>query len=67
MRWTVRLSLAEVLAGVLDKPGWYADFHDEESFVIFLEKIFRHRRGNEVTQAFGRALQIPEPRLDWTR
>src|SRR6266516_3118413 len=21
--------LAEVLAGVLDQPGWYADFHDE--------------------------------------
>ena len=39
--------LAEVLAGVLDQPGWYADFHDAgEIFVVFPGRVFRYRRGD---------------------
>ncbi|TCC16669.1 hypothetical protein E0H58_40090 [Kribbella speibonae] len=64
--------LAEVLAGVLDAPGWYADFHDEhEIFVIFPGRVFRYRRGDDAARAeakeFGRGLAIPEAQLDWTR
>jgi hypothetical protein len=64
--------LAEVLSGVLDSPGWYADFHDEhEIFVIFPGRVFRYRRGDdaarEEAKEFGRGLAIPETQLDWTR
>jgi hypothetical protein len=64
--------LAEVLAGVLDGPGWYADFHDEhEIFVIFPGRVFRYRRGDDASREeakeFGRGLAIPEAQLDWTR
>lgn len=64
--------LADVLVGVLDQPGWYADFHDEsEIFVVFPGRVFRYRRGDdavrEEAKAFGRTLGIPEPQLDWTK
>lgn len=64
--------LAEVPAGVLDSPGWYADFHDEdEIFVIFPRRVFRYRRGDDVAREeakeFGRGLAIPEAQLDWAR
>lgn len=63
--------LAEALAGSLDAPGWYADFHDEdETFVVFPGRVFRYRRGDdaarEQAKEFGRRLRIPEPQLDWT-
>ncbi|MET9318166.1 hypothetical protein ABZX12_40630 [Kribbella sp. NPDC003505] len=52
--------------------GWYAGFHDEhEIFVVFPERIFRYRRGDdaarEQAKEFGRTLAIPEPQLDRTR
>ncbi|MET9271246.1 hypothetical protein [Kribbella sp. NPDC003557] len=64
--------LATMLSGVLDSPGWYADFHDEhEIFVVFPGRTFRYRRGDEAAREeakeFGRTLAIPEPQLDWTR
>jgi hypothetical protein len=64
--------LAEVLSRVLDRPGWYADFHDDrESFVVFPGRVFRYERGDEAAREkakeFGRTLAIPEPQLDWTR
>lgn len=64
--------LAEVLAGVLDEPGWYADFHDEdEVFVVFPGRVFRYRRGDADARAeaqdYGRGLRIPEQQLDWTQ
>jgi hypothetical protein len=64
--------LAEVLAGILDQPGWYADFHDErEIFVVFPGRVFRYRRGDdaarEEAKVYGRTLGIPEQQLDWTK
>jgi hypothetical protein len=64
--------LAEVLSQVLDSPGWYADFHDDrEIFVVFPGRVFRYRRGDDAARdeakAYGRALDIPEPQLDWSR
>jgi hypothetical protein len=63
--------LADALAEILDQPGWYADFHnDEEIFVVFPERVFRYRRGDQdaraAAQQHGRTLAIPEPQLDWT-
>ena len=63
--------LAKTLAEVLDAPGWYADFHnDDEIFVVFPGRVFRYARGDAAgrfeAQEFGRSLMIPEPQLDWT-
>jgi hypothetical protein len=63
-------ALAEKLQDVLDKPGWYADFHNaDEIFVVFPGKVFRYPRGDQAARAeaqeHGRALAIPEPQLDW--
>jgi hypothetical protein len=65
------LALAEALTGLLDKPGWYADFHNaREVFVVFPGRVFRYPRGDEAVraeaQAYGRELGVPEPQLDWT-
>jgi hypothetical protein len=65
------VALAEALQGLLDKPGWYADFHNErEIFVVFPGRVFRYPRGDGASrseaQAYGRQLGIPEPQLDWT-
>jgi hypothetical protein len=64
------VELADALAGILDQPGWYADFHNgEEIFVIFPGRVFRYRRGDRdaraAAQQHGRTLAIPEPQLDW--
>ena len=64
------VALAGALEEILEQPGWYADFHnDEEIFVVFPRKIFRYPRGDEArraeAQAHGRELGIPEPQLDW--
>jgi hypothetical protein len=63
-------ALAEWLTTALDKPGWYADFHNEdEIFVAFPGRVFRYRRGDDAArseaQAYGRELGIPEQQLDW--
>jgi hypothetical protein len=65
------MALAEALTGALDKPGWYADFHNErEVFVVFPGRAFRYPRGDKASraeaQAYARELGIPEPQLDWT-
>jgi hypothetical protein len=65
------VALAEVLTGVLDKSGWYADFHNErEIFVVFPGRFFQYPRGDKArrseAQAYGRELGIPELQLDWT-
>jgi len=63
--------LAEAFADVLDRPGWYVDFHSPaETFVVFPGRIYRYPRGDQAgradAQAYGRQLAIPEPQLDWT-
>lgn len=64
-------ALADALADSLQAPGWYADFHDDqEIFVVFPQRVFRYRRGDQASraeaQAFGRGLGIPESQLVWT-
>jgi hypothetical protein len=63
--------LADALMGLLARPGWYADFHnDREIFVVFPDRVFRYPRGDQAarstTQKHGRSLGVPEPQLDWT-
>ena len=63
--------IAQALAGVLDQPGWYADFRsDTETFVVFPGRVFRYHRGDAAaraaTQTYGSQLGIPQPQLDWT-
>lgn len=57
--------LACSFAGVLDEPGWYADFNSPaESFVVFPGCIFRYRRGEQarrrLAEAPARAIGAPE-------
>jgi hypothetical protein len=64
-------ALADMLAGALADPGWYANFQSaEEAFVVFPGRVFRYPRGDPagraLAQAHGRALGVPEPQLDWT-
>jgi hypothetical protein len=62
--------LAEILADVLDQPGWYADFRSEkETFVVYHGRVFRYPRGDAAgraeAQAYGREHCVPGPQLDW--
>jgi hypothetical protein len=63
--------LAEDLSGVLDEPGWYANFSTRsETFIVYPGRVFRYRRGDAEgrarAQAFGLNLGVPGPQLDWT-
>ena len=63
--------LAQLLADVLDQPGWYANFQSQtESSIVYPDRIFRYPRGDEAgraeAQAYGRQLGVPDPQLDWT-
>lgn len=63
-------ALSSALAGVLDEPGWYADFRSPgETFVVYSGRIFRYPRGDSAGRAeaaaHGRALGVPEAQLDW--
>ncbi|QGN35607.1 hypothetical protein GJV80_14590 [Microlunatus sp. Gsoil 973] len=56
---------------LIAEPGvWYADFKNaSEHFVIFPERIFRYRIGDNTARAravdHGRRLGVPEAQLDW--
>ena len=63
-------AVASALIGVLDEPGWYADFQsDDEIFVVFPGRVFRYARGDEAARAeaesYGRAHGVPQSQLDW--
>jgi hypothetical protein len=50
--------------------GWYCDFRtNEETFVVFADRIFRYPRGEEggraEAEAYGRSVGVPEAQLDW--
>ena len=61
-------ALAVALEGVLDKPGWYVDFHSAgESFVVFADRFFRYPRGDRAgraeAEAYARSLGVPDSQL----
>jgi hypothetical protein len=64
-------SLARSLAqALLAEGGWYADFVvGSDHVVVFADKIFRHRRGDQAGQAeaveYGKTMGVPEHQLDW--
>jgi hypothetical protein len=60
-------ALSEVVA---EQGGWYTNFDvGDETFVIFANRIFRYRRGDEAARAevaaYGRSVGVPESQLDW--
>jgi hypothetical protein len=64
--------LARSLADSLEPElGWWADFtiDDAERVVVFADRIFRYRIGDEAARseavAWGRAAGTPEHQLDW--
>lgn len=61
---------AEVLAGALEAGAWYCDFHsDQETFVVFADRVFRYPRGDESgrksAEAYARSVGVPEAQIDW--
>ena len=63
----VAAALSEVIS---EEGGWYTDFSlDDETFVIFADRIFRYRRGDRAGRAeaadYGRSVGVPDTQLDW--
>jgi hypothetical protein len=63
--------LADLLAGLLAVDGgWYCDFRtNDETFVVFAERIFRYPRGDHAGRQHAaehaRSVGIPESQIDW--
>jgi hypothetical protein len=63
--------LAHALSRSLEvSGGWYCDFRtNDETFVVFADRIFRYPRGQEggraEAEAYGRSVGVPEAQLDW--
>jgi hypothetical protein len=50
---------AEALADVLDS-AWYCDFHSEdETFVVFADRVFRYPRGDNSGRESARTTRAP--------
>jgi hypothetical protein len=63
----VASELSEVIS---EEGGWYTDFTlDDETFVIFADRIFRYRRGDRAGRAeaaaYGQSVGVPDTQLDW--
>ncbi|GAA2759958.1 hypothetical protein [Actinopolymorpha rutila] len=63
-------ALAERFARALDSGSWYVDFRtNEETFVVYAGRVFRHPRGDRegetAARAYGRSVGVPESQLDW--
>lgn len=64
--------VAQALAEVLEEQGgWYTDFKLKgEKVVIFANRIFRYRLGDQPARAevaaYGREHDVPDHQLDWT-
>ena len=64
-------ALANELSAALEpRLGWYCDFRsDDETFVVFANRIFRYARGDAAARAevenYARSIGVPESQLDW--
>ena len=63
-------AVAEELSHTLKSPGWYiAARLGDEVIVIFPDRIFRYRRGDQIgragAQAYAWAIGIPPSQVDW--
>ena len=64
-------AVAEDLAVALDGDGgWYCNFSTtDEAWVVYRERVFHYPIGDPAgraeAEAYGRALGVPEPQLDW--
>jgi hypothetical protein len=64
------VGLAERLAEVLDKPGWYVYLRSStEALVVYPGRVFRYQRGDVAArnkaQEYGRQVGVPGYQLDW--
>jgi hypothetical protein len=63
--------LATQLSQVLNEPGWYVDFHDQDTtYVVFPKNhIFSYPRGDTTGRAkaiaYGQSVGVPDDQLDW--
>jgi hypothetical protein len=67
--------LAAVVAGELadalaEDGAWYCNFSTaEDAWIVYRGRVFRYPIGDATgraeAQAYGRAIGIPEPQLDW--
>jgi hypothetical protein len=62
--------VVEALSHVLKSPGWYIDARlGDEVIVMFPDRIFRYRRGDQIgkagAQAYAQAIGIPPSQIDW--
>jgi hypothetical protein len=63
-------ALAAALARGLQPGPWYCDFRSEqETFVVFANRIFRYPRGDqsarEEAEGYARSVGVPETQVDW--
>lgn len=63
----VAAALSEVIS---EQGGWYTNFTiDDETVVIFADRIFRYRRGDRAGRAeaaaYGQSVGVPDAQLDW--
>lgn len=61
---------AGTLSRALEGGPWYCDFRsDEETFVVFAERVFRYARGDrggrEAAERHARSVGVPEAQIDW--
>jgi len=63
--------LVETLSrSLVPTRGWYCDFRSaEETFIVFVGRVFRYVRGDVEGRAegdaYGRSVGVPEAQLDW--
>lgn len=64
------VALADRLAEVLDRPGWYVYIGSaEQAIVVYPGRVFRFQRDDAEARAqaqdYGRRLGVPGYQLDW--
>lgn len=63
-------TLADALARGLEPGPWYCDYRpDQETFVVFADRVFRYPRGDqaarEEAEHHARSVGVPEAQIDW--
>jgi hypothetical protein len=63
-------ALAEALSVALAPGPWYCDLRsDEQTVVVFADRIFRYPRGDqtgrESAEAHARGVGVPDAQIDW--
>ena len=79
-RWTVAQFVGDIpdpgelaarLAEVLDSPGWYVDFRNDDAvWVVFPQRVFTYarddRRGRQQAIDYALSIGVPPSQTDWS-